>query len=83
MPEAHFPTGSLYYLKRSKYPNIRDEEWFLFQLAALGKNCWVRINGETVLEYDDLKDLEPGHIELQAHQAGRWLEFKRVRIRPL
>jgi hypothetical protein len=83
VPEAHFPTGSLYYLKRSKYPNIRDEEWFLFQLAAQGKNCWVRVDGETVLEYEDLKDLEPGHIELQAHQAGRWLEFKRVQIKPL
>ena len=43
----------------------------------------MRINGETVLEYDNLKDLEPGHIELQAHQAGRWLEFKKVQIRAL
>ena len=34
VPEAHFPTGSLYYYKRSKYPNVRDEEWFLFQLYA-------------------------------------------------
>lgn len=83
VPEAHFPTGSLYYLKRSTYPNIREEEWFLFQLGASGKSCWVRIDGETVLEYDQLTDLEPGHLELQAHQAGRWLEFKRVRIRPL
>lgn len=83
VPEAHFPTGSLYYLKRSIYPNIRDEEWSLFQLAARSKSCWVRIDGETILEYDKLTDLEPGHVELQAHQAGRWLEFKRVRIRPL
>jgi hypothetical protein len=82
VPEAHFPTGSLYHHKRSKYPNIRDEEWFLFQLAAKGKSCWVRIDGETVVEYDELTDLEPGHIELQAHQAGKWLEFKRVQIRP-
>jgi hypothetical protein len=83
VPEAHFPTGSLYYYKRAKYPQIQEEQWFLFQLAAKGKSCWIRIDGETVLEYDDLKDLEPGHIELQAHQAGRWLEFKRVLIRPL
>jgi hypothetical protein len=83
VPEAHFPTGSLYYHERAKYPNIRTEEWFLFQLSAKGKTCWVRIDGETVLEYDHLTDLEPGHIELQAHQAGRWLEFKRIRVRPL
>lgn len=83
VPEAHYPSGSLYYLKRSVYPNIRDEEWFLFQLTARGSNCWVRIDGETVLEYNQLTDLEPGHIELQAHQAGRWLEFKRIRLRTL
>src|SRR5688572_23690036 len=65
VPEAHFPTGSLYYHKRSTYPNIAGEEWFLFQLMAKRKTCWVRIDGETVLEYDQLTDLEPGHIELQ------------------
>ena len=81
--EAHFPTGSLYYTKRAVYPQIYDEQWFLFQLGAKGANCWVRINGETVMEYEQLKDLEPGHIELQAHQAGRWLEFKRVRLREI
>jgi hypothetical protein len=43
--EAHFPTGSLYCLKRSVYPNIRDEEWFLFQFGAKGRTCWVRIDG--------------------------------------
>ena len=83
VPEAHFPTGSLYHHKRALYPNIRDEQWFLFQLSARGRNCWVRVDGDTVLEYDQLTDLDPGHIELQAHQAGRWLEFKRIRIRPL
>lgn len=83
VPEAHFPTGSLYYHKRSIYPNIHDETWFLFQLGAKGRTCWVRIDGETVLEYDQLTDLEPGHVELQAHQAGGWLEFKGIRIRPV
>ena len=83
VPEAHYPTGSLYFRKRAKYPNVQDEQWFLFQLSARGRWCQVRIDGETVLEYDQLAYLDPGHIELQAHQAGRWLEFKQVRIRPL
>lgn len=81
--EAHFPTGSLYHHKRASYPRMADEQWFLFQLLAQGPRCEVRIDGDTVLEYADLKDTEPGHIELQAHQAGRWLEFKKVRIRRL
>jgi hypothetical protein len=48
-----------------------------------GPRCLVRINGENVLEYDQMRDLAPGHIELQAHQAGRWTEFKQIRIRSL
>ena len=61
VPEAHFPTGSLYYMKRAIYPRIEDEQWFLFQLGARGPNCWVRINGETVMEYEPLKDLSRAH----------------------
>lgn len=81
--EAHFPTGSLYYFKRAVYPRIEAEKWFLLQLRVDGKNCLVRINGETVLEYDQLENLEEGHLELQAHQAGRWTEFKEVKIKRL
>jgi hypothetical protein len=36
------------------------------------------INGETVLDYDQLQDVEEGHIELQAHHQGSWTEFKHV-----
>src|SRR5262249_24551751 len=81
--EAHFPTGSLYYFKRAVYPRIEAEKWLLLQLRVDGKNCLVRINGETVLEYDQLENLEEGHLELQAHQAGRWTQFKEVKIKRL
>src|SRR5581483_1418688 len=80
---AHFPTGSLYHIKRAAYPRIEAGEWFPFQLVVKGKECLVRINGDTVLEYGALDDLEEGHIELQAHQTGRWEEFKQVRIQRL
>ena len=79
---AHYPTGSLYYFKRAKFPRIEAEKWYLLQLRVKDKTCLVRINGETVLEYDQLENLEPGHIELQAHAPGRWTEFKDIRIKP-
>ncbi len=82
VPEAHYPTGSLYHYKRARYPQIEDEQWFLLQMAAKGKDCWVRINGETVLEYGDLKNLKPGRIELQAHRPGVWVEFKHIWVKP-
>jgi hypothetical protein len=80
---AHYPTGSLYSYKRALYPRIEPEKWWLMQLVVKDSNCLVRINGETVLEYDKLANLEPGRIELQAHSAGRWTEFKQMQIRRL
>ena len=81
--DAHFPTGSLYYFKRGMYPRIEHERWFPFYLRVEGKHCLVRINGDTVCEYDDLTNLEEGHIELQAHRLGYWSEFKDIRIKRL
>ena len=80
---AHYATGSLYSIKRSVYPRIEPEKWFLFQLVAQGPRCLVRINGENVLEYEGLQNLEPGRIELQAHDPGRWIEYKEIKIRRL
>jgi hypothetical protein len=81
--EAHFPTGSLYYFKRSIYPKIEPEEWFPFHLIVEGNRCLVRINGDTVCEYDRLENVEEGSIELQAHRPGYWTEFKQIRIKRL
>ncbi|HSB16087.1 MAG TPA: DUF1080 domain-containing protein [Bryobacteraceae bacterium] len=81
--EAHYSTGSLYHHKRSIYPRIEDDQWFLMQVVAQGRKCLVRVNGEDVMEYDQLENLEEGHIELQAHQPGVWLEYKHIRVRRL
>ncbi len=80
---AVYPTGSLYGLKRAKYPRIPPETWYLFQLFVKGPQLTVRINGETVTEYNTLDRLGDGHILLQAHQVGRWIEYKDIRVRPL
>jgi hypothetical protein len=81
--EAHYPTGSLYHYKRAAYPRMEDEKWFPVQLGVQGKECWVRINGDTVLEHDALENLDEGHIELQAHAPGHWMEFKNIRVKRL
>jgi 3-keto-disaccharide hydrolase len=81
--ESHYPTGSLYHYKRARYPDIEPLKWYLMQLRAEGPNCLVRINGETVLEYDKLENTEEGHIELQAHAPGKWTEFKSIRVKRL
>ena len=57
---AHYPTGSLYSVKRGLYPRIEPGQWWLFQLRVKDATCLVRINGETVLEYDRLDNLDEG-----------------------
>jgi hypothetical protein len=80
---AHYPTGSLYSIKRALYPRIEPEVWFPMQVIVKGRNLIVRVNGDTVLEYDNLDRLDEGNIELQAHSQGRWTEFKDIRLRRL
>lgn len=80
---AHYPTGSLYSIKRSIYPKIEAEVWFPMRLVVRDRSVMVRINGETVLEYDQLDDVTEGNIELQAHAPGMWTEFKQIRVKRL
>jgi hypothetical protein len=78
---AHYPTGSLYSVKRGIYPRIEAGQWWLFQLRVKDATCLVRINGETIVEYDRLDNLDEGPIELKAHEMGKWTEYKNVLIR--
>jgi hypothetical protein len=80
---AHYPTGSLYGLRRATYPRIAPEQWWLFQLRVKDGTCVVRANGDTVLEYEGLDLPVAGPIALQAHGPGRWTEFKHIEVRRL
>ncbi len=81
---AHYPTGSLYSFKRAQlYPRIEPERWWLFQMRVKDATCVVRVNGDTVLEYDKLENLSAGPIALQAHGTGRWTEYKHILVRPI
>jgi len=80
---AVYPTGSLYGLQRAKYPHIPPETWYLFQLFVKDRRALIRVNGETVTDYNALDRLGDGHILLQAHQAGRWIEYKDIRVRAI
>lgn len=80
---AVYPTGSLYGFKRSVYPKVEPEKWYLFQMKVKGRNCLVRINGENVMEYHQLENLDAGHVMLQAHQADRWIEYKHIQIKTI
>ncbi|MBI1897292.1 MAG: DUF1080 domain-containing protein [Acidobacteria bacterium] len=82
VPGAVYPTGSLYYFRRAKpYPAIEAEKWYPFQLLVKGRDCVVRINGDTVVDYHELERNEEAPIMLQAHANNRWIEYKQIRVR--
>lgn len=80
---AVYPTGSLYGIARATYPRIEPEQWFLFQMFLKGDHCLVRINGDTVVDHRGLTNRSAGPVMLQAHQAGKWIEYQDVRIKRL
>ena len=51
--------------------------------SVKGPNCLVRINGETVLEYDRMDNLEAGADRIAGAPIGKWTQFKKIRIRRL
>jgi hypothetical protein len=80
---AVYPTGSLYHYARCRlYPRIEPERWFPLQLLVQGQRCVVRVNGDTVVDWTGLRQ-DPGPIQLQAHEMGKWIEYQRIRVRRL
>jgi len=80
---AVYPTGSLYGRRRARYVHVPPETWYPLQLIVKGPRCVVRVNGETVTDYNGLDRLEAGHILMQAHQTGKWIEYKDIRVRAI
>lgn len=81
---AVYPTGSLYHYARCRpYPRIAPEEWFPLQIVVQGRRCVVRVNGDTVVDYSGLEKTAPGRLMIQAHQEGKWIEYREIRVRRL
>jgi hypothetical protein len=43
----------------------------------------VRVNGDTVVDYDRLEKKDATPILLQAQDPGKWIEYREIRVRPL
>jgi hypothetical protein len=83
--DSVYPTGSIYGKQRARVQADYEERWFLMQVRVMGSRCVVRLDGETVAEYDKLSgaDLEPGRIGLQIHLEDASVEFRDLRVRRL
>ena len=83
--DSVYPTGSIYSKQRARISADYEDRWFLLQIRVEGSRCAVRLDGETVAEYDKLsgRDLQPGRIGLQIHMENASVEFRDLRVRPL
>jgi hypothetical protein len=83
--DSVYPTGSIYARQRARVSADYEDRWFLLQVRVEGSRCAVRLDGETVAEYDKLsgRNLQPGRIGLQIHLENASVEFKDLRVRPL
>ena len=83
VPDAVYPTGSVYGIERSRIFADYDDEWIFMEVLVHGRHCRVRINGDTVAGTDKLPPPRSGRIGLQIHLENASVEFRDLRVRPL
>jgi hypothetical protein len=87
-------TGSLYSFNDVKEVSVKDDEWYNQHIIVKGDKVTVKINGKTVMEYEESKDqnrpanagnkkLDSGTFALQAHDPESIVYFKNIMVKPL
>ncbi len=85
-------TGSVYSFKDVRETFVEDGEWYTEHVIVQGDQVTVKVNGETINEYDESEDrtgdlgskkLSSGTIALQAHDPESVIYYKSVKIKLL
>jgi hypothetical protein len=87
-------TGSLYAFNDVREVFVEDNEWYTQHIIVKGDKVTVKINGKTVMEYEESKDdnrpsdagkkkLDRGTFALQAHDPESIVYFKDIMVKPL
>ena len=86
-------TGSIYDVVNVKETPAKDYQWWTQHVIVKGKHISVRIDGKSVVEYDEPADKKPGAdfprmidagtVALQAHDPGSVVLYKNIRVKRL
>ena len=86
-------TGSLYGLVNMGLTSAQDNKWWTQHIIVKGNKVTVKIDGKTVLEYNEPKGATPGRdfgrkldsgtFAFQAHDPGSVIRYKNVRVKRL
>jgi len=75
-----FPTGSFVNRKKST-KGAHSTGWQTYEIGAQGGKFHVKLDGKTVLQYEDGRPLGRGHIGLQLNRGK--VEFRNIKLRPI
>lgn len=86
-------TGSLYGLVNVGLPTAKDNQWWTQVITVKGSRVTVKVDGQTVLEYNEPPGAQPGRdftrkldagtFALQAHDPGSVIRYKNIRVKRL
>jgi hypothetical protein len=82
-------TGSIYNTKKLLETPAEDNKWWTQHIIVQGNKITVKIDGETVLEYEEPADkegtvkLSEGLFALQAHDPQSVVRFRNLMAKPL
>jgi hypothetical protein len=86
-------TGSLYGLVNMALTPAKDNQWWTQHIIVKGNKVTVKIDGKTVLEYNEpagaqagtdfTRKLDQGTFALQAHDPNSIIRYKNIRVKRL
>jgi len=86
-------TGSLYGLVNMALTPAKDNKWWTQHIIVKGNRVTVKIDGQTVLEYNEpggaqqgkefARKLDQGTFALQAHDPKSVVRYKNIRVKRL
>jgi len=82
-------TGSIYIVAKNLETPAQDSEWFKYEIIVRGKTIETKVDGKTVLTYDESSDvqgsrkLSSGTIGIQAHDPRSVVLVKNIKVKPL
>jgi WD40 repeat protein len=75
-------SGSLLHLRPARERLGKAGDWFRLEVIARGPRIQTRINGQTVVDYEDRdRRFRRGHIALQKIGRGSRVRFRKIEVR--
>ncbi|MSU36091.1 MAG: DUF1080 domain-containing protein [Pedosphaera sp.] len=86
-------TGSLYDVVNVKSTPAQDKKWWTQHIVVHGSHVTVKVDGQTVMEYNEpagtqpgkdfTRKLDQGTFALQAHDPKSIIRYKNIRVKRL